>query len=111
MPSPLPPAEATPPQGSFPPAAFFFTAIIGTTAPSDSRCAPAAFALGLYGRSLPDVGCADGSLVFRTAPSALAAPHTPPRLPEHPDSRSGNMACAAKCSARLPDCLCDEAAG
>src|SRR5882672_3446254 len=60
MPSPLPPAEATPPQGSFPPAAFFFTAILGTTAPSDSRCAPPAFALGLCGRSLPDVGCADG---------------------------------------------------
>src|SRR6185369_506228 len=109
MPSPLPPVEAPPPQGSFPPAAFFFTAISGTTAPSDSRCAPPAFALGLYGRSLPDVGCADGPLVFRTLPSARAAPHTPPRLGAYPDFPALCVAFAVACSARLSDCSCDEA--
>src|SRR5258708_1662835 len=111
MPSPLPPAEAPPPQGSFPPAAFFFTAILGTTSPSDSRCAPPAFALGLYGRSLPDVGCADGPLVFRTAPSARAAPHTPPRLGAYPDFPALCMAFAVTCLARLSDSWCDDAAG
>src|SRR3954470_2450675 len=111
MPSPLPPVEATPPHGRFPPTALFCAAIDGTTAPSDSRCAPTAFALGLYGRSLPDVGCADGPLVFRIAPSARAAPHTPPRPPAHPDSRAEDLAFAAKCSARLSDCLSVEAAG
>src|SRR5688572_10127756 len=97
MPSPLPPAEATPPQGPFPPAALFVATLVGTTTPSDSRCAPPAFALGLYGRSSPDVGCADGSLVFRTTPSARAAPHTPPRPTAHPDSRAADVAFAPKC--------------
>ena len=39
-----------------------------TTAPSDSRCATLDFAFGLYERPCPDVGRADGSLLFRTEP-------------------------------------------
>src|SRR3990167_701227 len=39
----------------------------------------------LYARSLPDVGCQDGSRVFRTSPSKHAAAHTPGK----PNVRSG----------------------
>jgi len=56
---------------------LYFTPIDGTTTPSDSRCPPLAFTIRLYERSLPDVGWADGSLLFRTRPCARAVPHTP----------------------------------
>ena len=45
-----------PPQGPFPPAALFVAAIVGTTIPSDSRCAALAFAFGLYEPRLPRPG-------------------------------------------------------
>ena len=41
------------PQGSFPPAALFVVAIVGTTTPSDSRCAALDFAFGAACRPLP----------------------------------------------------------
>ena len=81
MPSRLPPPPTRPPQGPFPPAALFVTAIAGTTIPSDSRCAALAFAFGLYGPPRRDHGRADGSLLFRTAPCTRAAPPTPPGPP------------------------------
>src|SRR5678815_314527 len=68
------------PQGSFPPVAFFVATIVGTTCPSDFRCAMFAFALGLYEASCRDAGNADGSLVFRADPCTRAATPTPPRL-------------------------------
>src|SRR5512140_3417155 len=69
------------------------------------------FAIGLYERPFPDVGGADGSLVFRTSPSARAAPRTPPGLRAYPDLPARCVAFAVACSARLPDCSSDEAAG
>ena len=48
--------------------ARLLTPISGTTTPSDSRCAPLDFTIGLYDRSLARRGCADGSLLFRTRP-------------------------------------------
>jgi len=51
----------------------------GTTIPSDSRCAARDFAFGLYAPPRPDVGCADGPLVFRAVPCTRAAPRTPSR--------------------------------
>ena len=40
---------------------------------------PRDFAIGLYAPRCPDLGRADGSLVFRPAPCTRAAPPTPPR--------------------------------
>src|SRR5438094_8596220 len=67
----------------------------GLSPPSSVRWAPrtpaalrALSALALYGWVLPDVGGADGPLVFRTSPSKRAAATTPgspsalPGLPE-----------------------------
>ena len=71
------------PQGPFPPVALFVAAILGTTTPSDFRCAALDFAFGLYEPPCRDNGRADGSLVFRTSPSTRAAPHTPPRSRTH----------------------------
>src|SRR3954466_407382 len=96
IPSRLPAPSTRPPQGPFPPAALFCTAFVrearaplsGTTIPSDSRCAAADFAFGLYGAVCPDVGRADGPLVFRTAPCTRAAPPTPPE----PSTRFGPRA-------------------
>src|SRR6185436_10954465 len=57
------------PQGPFLPAALCCTAFVAgalsTMVPSDCRCAVFDFALGLYEPPCRDVGCADGSLVFR----------------------------------------------
>ncbi len=41
------------------------TGVNGTMNPSDSRPARSAFAVGLYGSPLPDIGGRDGSLLFR----------------------------------------------
>src|SRR5688572_10527674 len=68
-----------PPQGPFAPRALFVARLDTTTVPSDSRCAALAFAGGLYEPRGPDPGCADGPLVFRSAPCPRAAPLTPPR--------------------------------
>ena len=54
MPSLLPSVEASPKQGAFPPMAFCCAILLGTIPPSDSRCAPDAFAIGLYAWSLLD---------------------------------------------------------
>jgi hypothetical protein len=78
IPASNPAPSALPTQGPFPPTALFGTAIDGTTIPSDSRCAPDDFALGLYVQLHPDEGGADGSLAFRTSPCPRAAPPTPP---------------------------------
>ena len=78
IPSRLPASPTRPPQGPFPPAAFFVTAINGTAVPSDSRCAAPDFAFGLYGSPCLDLGHADGSPVFRASPCTRAAPSTPP---------------------------------
>ncbi len=79
IPSRLPASSTSTPQGSFAPIALFCATIATTTIPSDSRCAALAFALGLYEPPCRDCGCADGPLVFRTAPCTRAAPTTPPR--------------------------------
>src|SRR6266508_4115885 len=84
----LPAPSTQPPQGPFPPAAFFVAAITGTLIPSDSLCAATDFAFGLYGAPCPDEGRADGSLEFRTSPCTRAAPRTPPGPDAHPDSRA-----------------------
>src|SRR6185436_1725457 len=106
------PVEARPEQRPFPPGAFFFTTLAGTTAPSDSRSARCDFAFGLYAALCRDDGGRDGSLLFPTVPSARAAPRTPPRpLASHPDSSALGLAFAGKCSARPSDCNSDEAAG
>ena len=47
----------------------FLAAFTGTTNPSDSLPAPRDFSPALYARSLPDVGCRVGSLLFRIIPS------------------------------------------
>ena len=46
--------------------------------PSDSRCAVADFALGLYDAPRPDLGRTDGPPEFRAPPCTRAAPSTPP---------------------------------
>src|SRR6185503_6872930 len=79
MPSRVLARPTSPPQGSFPPIALFVAMIRGTTTPSDLRCAALDFAVGLYEARCPDRGCADGPLVFRSAPYTRAAPCTPPR--------------------------------
>ncbi len=92
----LPAPPTRPPQGPFPPAAFFFTTFVrsaraklsSTTVPSDSRCAAHDFAFGLYVPPCPDEGCADGSLVFRASPCTRAASHTP----SEPTARFGSCA-------------------
>ena len=68
MPSRLPPSTAPSPQGPFPPVALFVAALTGTTVPSDSRCTRRDFAFGLYAPRCPDVGRADGSLLFPIEP-------------------------------------------
>jgi len=80
-------------------------------APSDSRCAPGDFAFGLYARSLPDAGRADGSLLFPSELWARAAPHTPAGPGALSVSPAPDAAFAVTCSARLPHCLSVEAAG
>ena len=57
---------------------LFVARLSTTTIPSDSRCAALDFAGGLYEPRCPDLGCADGSLVFRSAPCPRAALRTPP---------------------------------
>jgi hypothetical protein len=56
-------------------------------------------------------GCTDGSLLFLSELCPRAAPHTP----AGPDAPSvvfaPDVAFAATCSARLPHCSFDEAAG
>ena len=42
--------------------------LVGTTDPSDFRCASIDLAFGLYDATCRDDGCADGSLVFRASP-------------------------------------------
>lgn len=86
MPSHLPAIPTRPKQGPFPLTGLFVPVVFGTTAPSDSRCATLDFVVDLYEPPCPDKGCADGPLVFRTAPSPRAAPHTP----ERPFPRSGS---------------------
>ena len=80
--------SASPKQGPFPPDALCCTPLsaparadtIGTTTPSDSRCTPFGFTIGLSDRSLARrQACADGSLLFRARPSARAAARTPGR--------------------------------
>jgi hypothetical protein len=85
------------PQGPFAPSAFFDTDLVTTTVPSDSRCATLAFVDDLYETRGPDLGCADGSLVFRSAPCPRAALHTPPSFPARasPDWGAGNVVFAA----------------
>lgn len=86
MPLPLPASSTWPPQGPFPPAALFCTAfvstacdaLVGTTAPSDSRWAGIGFGTALSGSPRRDDGGADGSLAFRPRPCTRAAPRTPP---------------------------------
>ena len=72
--------------------------------PSDSRCAPLAFAFGLYERSCPDQGGADGSLTFRLEPCARAAPYAPagPTVLAASELRTADLAFAVKTAARLP---------
>ncbi len=98
MPSRVLALTPCPPQGPFPPAAFCFTAIRSTMAPSDSRCAAPAFTFGLCGPRCPDSGCADGPLVFRPTPCPRAAPPTPPRPPARapPDRGAEDVAFAVK---------------
>ena len=79
MPSRVLAPTPCPPQGPFPPAACCCAALTGTIAPSDSRCAAAAFTFGLCGPRCPDPGRADGPLVFRPPPCPRAAPRTPPK--------------------------------
>lgn len=99
--------------GTFAPVALLVAAIVTTTVPSDSRCAALAFAFGLYEPPVPDLGCADGSLLLRLEPCTRAAPSTP----EIPDTRlcqepgASNVAFAPTCSTRLSHCFCNEAAG
>src|SRR5271156_3371536 len=77
MPLRLPSPEARSKSGPFPPGALCCTPISGTTTPSDSRCPPRAFTIGLYPWSLPDEGQADGPLLFRTELCARATTRTP----------------------------------
>ena len=91
--------------------AFCGTTLRGTMTPSDSRCAPDAFAVGLYARSLPDGGGADGSLPFPGELSARAAPHTPAGSDAPSVVPAPVVAFAVTCSARLPHCSSVEAAG
>src|SRR6266852_2204010 len=103
MPSCLPPSTAPSSQGPFPPATLFFVAIVGTTIPSDSRCTRRDFTVGLYAPLCPDLGRADGSLLFHTEPCVRAAPRTPaePATGVTPDFPFADMAFTATCSARL----------
>ena len=96
MPSRVLATTPCPPQGPFPPAAFCCTALRSTMAPSDSRCAAPAFTFGLCESRRPDLGRADGPLVFRPSPCPRAAPHTPPRPPAcaPPDQGAGDVAFA-----------------
>jgi hypothetical protein len=68
MPSRLPSLPARSSLGPFPPVALFVAAIVGTTIPSDFRCAAVAFAFGLCDALGRDGGGADGSPVFRASP-------------------------------------------
>ena len=68
MPSRSPPSTARSPQGPFPPVALLVAALAGTTTPSDSRCPALDFTFGLYEPPRPDLGHADGSLLFHTEP-------------------------------------------
>ena len=95
MPSRLPPLPTRPPQGPFPLPALCCTGLIGTTIPSDSRCAVADFTLGLYDAPCPDEGNADGSLLFRNEPSTRATARTPGRSAERSGSGSTGVAFAA----------------
>ena len=78
MPSRVLALPTLPPQGPFAPRALFVARRGTTMVPSDSRCAALAFAGGLYEPRCPDLGRADGSLVFRSTPCPRAALHTPP---------------------------------
>ena len=71
------------------------------------------FAMGLYEPRCPDQNCADGSLVFRSAPCTRAAPPTPPRptVPTPPDRGTVDMAFTVRSAARLSGCKYVEAAG
>ncbi len=89
MPSRVLATTPCPPQGPFPPTAFCCTVLLGTMAPSDSRCAAPAFTFGLCRPRCPDSGCADGPLVFRPSPCPRAAPHTPPRPPARTPPEQG----------------------
>jgi len=53
-------------------------------------------ALGLFLPPRPDVGCADGSLVFRTSPSTRAAPSTPRGSDARSESGAIDVAFAVK---------------
>src|SRR5215471_15704854 len=77
MPLRLPSSKARSKQGPFPPGASCCTPISGTTTPSDSRCPPLDFTIGLYQRSSPDAGQADGPLLFQPRLCARATLRTP----------------------------------
>src|SRR5437773_4194701 len=96
MPSRVLALSTLPPQGPFAPPALFVAGLVTTMVPSDSRCAALAFATGLYEPRCRDDGCADGPLVFRSAPCTRAAPHTPPRPAARtpPDRSATGMAFA-----------------
>jgi len=98
MPSRVLAPPTLPPQGPFAPRAFFVARLGTTTVPSDSRCAALDFAGGLYEPRCPDPGCADGSLVFRTAPCPRAALRTPPssRARTSPDWGTQDVVFTAK---------------
>lgn len=98
MPSRVLARPTLPPQGPFAPRALFVARLLTTTVPSDSRCAAVDFTVGLYEARWPDPTCADGSLVFRSAPCPRAALRTPPSSPARtsPDWGARDIVFAAK---------------
>jgi len=62
-----------------------------------TRCAAPAFAIGLYESRCPDLGRADGPLVFRSSPCPRAALPTPPssRARTSPDWNAQDIVFAA----------------
>jgi hypothetical protein len=98
MPSHVLARPTLPPQGPFAPRALFVARLVTTTVPSDSRCAALDFAGGLYEPRCPDLGCADGPLVFRSTPCPRAALRTPPssRARTSPDWDARDVVFTAK---------------
>jgi len=83
MPERLPPPQPRPKPAPFAPGAFSRTPIITTTTPSDSRCPPPDFTIGLYERSLLTRLDRPLSLVPRTNLARLQV-SVPRKDPPHP---------------------------
>src|SRR3989449_9404400 len=74
MPSRVLAHSTCPPQGPFPPAAFFVATIRGTTPPSDSRGARLAFPIGLYEPRCLDLAAQTGLSCSVPLPARVLRP-------------------------------------